>query len=56
MTSVKTNKLRYTNYTGDGDSKSYNDIFQADPYEGIELINQSVLDIFKNVQGLDSEN
>ena len=34
MTSVKTNKLRYTNYTGDGDSKSCNDIFQADPYEG----------------------
>ena len=35
MTSVETNKLRYTNYIGDGDSKSYNDIFQADPYEGI---------------------
>ena len=34
MTSVETNKLRYTNYIGDGESKSYNDIFQADPYEG----------------------
>ena len=36
MTSVETNKLRYTNYIGDGDSKSYN-IFQADPYEGIRV-------------------
>ena len=35
MTSVETNKLRYTNDSGDGDSKPYNDIFQADPYEGI---------------------
>ena len=35
MTSVETNKLRYTNYIGDGDSKSYNDIFQTDLYEGI---------------------
>ena len=35
MTSVETKKLRYTNYIGEGDSKSYNDIFQADPYEGI---------------------
>ena len=34
MTSVEINKLRYTNYIGDGDSKSYN-IFQADPYQGI---------------------
>ena len=34
MTSVETNKLRYTNYIGEGESKSYNDIFQADPYEG----------------------
>ena len=35
MTSVEINKLRYTNYIGHGDSKSYNDVFQADPYEGI---------------------
>ena len=31
MTSVKINKLRYADYIGDGDSKSYNDIYQADP-------------------------
>ena len=35
MTSIKTNKLRYIYYIGDGDSKSYNDIYQGDPYEGI---------------------
>ena len=35
MTSVKTNKLRYTNYIGDRDSKSYNDIFQA-----VEFVNK----------------
>ena len=35
MTFVETNKLRYTNYIGDGNSKSYNHIFQADPYGGI---------------------
>ena len=29
--------LRYTNYIGDGDSKSYNDILQANPYEGIRV-------------------
>ena len=34
MTSVETNKLRYTNYIGDWESKLYNDICQADPYEG----------------------
>ena len=37
MFSVEKNKLRYTNYIGDGDSKSYNDTFQADSYEGIGL-------------------
>ena len=31
MTLIKTNKLPYTDYIGDGDSKSYNDIYQADP-------------------------
>ena len=34
MTSIKTNKLWYTNYTGNGYSKSYN-IYQADKYKGI---------------------
>ena len=34
ITSVKTNKLQYTGYIEDGDLKSYNDIYQADPYEG----------------------
>ena len=35
MTSIKTNKLQYTDYIGDWDSKSYNDIYHADPYRGI---------------------
>ena len=35
MTSVERHKLRYTNYIGDGGSKSYSYIFQADSYEGI---------------------
>ena len=37
MTSIKTNKFRYTYYIRDRNSKSYNDIYQADTYKGIVL-------------------
>ena len=36
--SVRTNKLRYTKYRGDGDSKSYKDIVEADPYPGFKIV------------------
>ena len=34
MSSVQDQKLRYINYIGDGDSKSYSDIVAKDPYNG----------------------
>ena len=37
MTSAKANKLWHTDYIGDEDSKSYNDIYQAYPYQGVAV-------------------
>ena len=37
MSSVQDRKLRYINYIGDGDSKSYSDIVAKDPYNGKEV-------------------
>ena len=34
MESVKNRRLRYTSYTGDGDTKSYSESFKKDPYPG----------------------
>ena len=33
--SVEEKKLRYTTYLGDGDSKSFQNIINSDPYPGI---------------------
>ena len=30
-------KVRYTNYIGDGDSKSYAEVVKADPYNGVRI-------------------
>ena len=30
-------KVRYTNYIGDGDSKSYAEVVKADPYNGVQI-------------------
>ena len=35
--SIETKKLRYTTYLGDGDSKSYNEISQSNPYPGHKI-------------------
>ena len=37
MSSVQDGKLRYINYIGDGDSKSYSDVVAKDPYYGKEV-------------------
>ena len=29
--------MRYTNYIGDGDSKSYAEVVKADPYNGVQI-------------------
>ena len=35
--SVYFNKLRYTAYIGDGDTKSYTNVLLANPYPGFEI-------------------
>ena len=45
--SLAFNKLRYTKYIGDGNSKSYPDIVAADTYVGVVVENMNVLDMFK---------
>ena len=50
ITSVKTNKLQYTGYIEDRDLKSYNDIYQADPYEGV-VVNK--LECIEHIQKRD---
>ena len=35
--SVHLHNLRYTNYIGDGDSKSYLEVVKADPYNGVQI-------------------
>ena len=35
--SVELNKLRYVNYIGDGDSKSYSEVVKAGPYDGMPI-------------------
>ena len=35
--SVELNKLRYVNYIGDGDSKSYSEVIKADRYGGVSI-------------------
>ena len=35
--SEQLNKVRYTNYIGDGDSKSYAEVVKADPYNGVKI-------------------
>ena len=37
MSSLQDRKLRFINYIGDGDSKSYSDIVAKDPYSGKEV-------------------
>ena len=39
MSSEDDRKLRYINYIGDRDSKSYSDVVAHDPYHGKEVMN-----------------
>ena len=45
--SISQNKLRYVNYYGDGDCKSYS--YVKDNYPGITVCKLGVLDMSKNV-------
>ena len=36
--SVRLNKLRYTTYRGDGDSKSFQEVQSSNPYPGYPIV------------------
>ena len=51
--SISQNKLRYVNYYGDGDCKSYS--YVKDNYPGITVCKLGVLDMSKNVLVVDKK-
>ena len=48
MSSEDDRKLRYINYIGDGDSKSYSDVVAHDPYHGKEVKNLECIFVGKS--------
>ena len=49
MNSIENQKLRYTHYIGDGDSKAHNEVVKNDPYPGIVVEEECVDHIQKRL-------